>query len=60
MCECAQCGALILFSSWSEEVDDHRVRDVWDCLVCGYAFETEVVFPHARSSLSAADALSAR
>ncbi len=43
--ECAQCGALIHMSSWSERVDERRVRDLWECVACGYAFETEVVFP---------------
>jgi len=45
MTECAQCGALILSSSWSEAVGGRRVRDVWDCHVCGYTFETEAVLP---------------
>lgn len=43
--ECAQCGTLILSSSWSEAVNGRRVRDVWDCLICGYTFETEAVLP---------------
>lgn len=43
--DCAQCGALILSSSWTEFVDHRRVRDVWECSACGYTFETEVVFP---------------
>lgn len=43
--ECAQCGAVIHISSWSEHVDHRRVRDLWECGACGYAFETEVVFP---------------
>ena len=41
--ECAQCGTLV-FSSWTEYVDAHRVRDLWECSACGYTFETEVVF----------------
>ncbi len=44
MTECAQCGAVILSSSWSEAIG-RRLRDVWDCRACGYTFETEVVFP---------------
>jgi hypothetical protein len=42
--DCAQCGAL-LFSSWTEHVAAHRVRDLWECYACGYTFETESVFP---------------
>jgi hypothetical protein len=45
--QCAQCGVTIFCSSWSERVDDHRVRDLWECHICGYTFETEVVFPVA-------------
>lgn len=44
MTECAQCGAVIFVSSWSEYVSEHRVRDLWECNACGYTFETEVVF----------------
>ena len=27
---------------WSEYVDEHRVRHLWECAACGYAFETTV------------------
>jgi hypothetical protein len=43
--DCAQCGALIYVSSWSEVIDHRRVRDLWECETCGYTFETEAVFP---------------
>ena len=42
---CAQCGEPIHMASWSEYVDDHRIRHVWDCDECGYAFETLVSYP---------------
>jgi transcription elongation factor Elf1 len=46
--DCAQCGSVIYTSSWSEFVDDRRIRDLWECHACGYTFETEVVFPALR------------
>jgi ribosomal protein L37AE/L43A len=42
---CAQCGEPIYFAAWSEHVDDRRVRHVWECEACGYAFETMACFP---------------
>jgi ribosomal protein L37AE/L43A len=42
---CAQCGAAIIASSWSEHVNDRRVRNVWSCEACGYEFETSTFFP---------------
>ena len=48
--ECQQCGAPILFSSWTETINDHRIRDLWECVACGYTFETEVVFPHQQQA----------
>jgi hypothetical protein len=42
---CAQCGEPIYIAAWSEHVDDRRVRDVWECQACGYAFETLACFP---------------
>lgn len=48
--ECQQCGARIFVSSWSEAITDHRIRDLWECVACGYVFETEVVFPHAQAA----------
>ncbi len=32
---------------WSELVDDLRVRHLWECDACGYAFETTVRFAEA-------------
>jgi hypothetical protein len=29
---------------WSELLDEHRVRHLWQCDACGYAFETTVHF----------------
>ncbi len=42
---CAQCGAPIYLAAWSEHVDDRRVRHLWECDACGYAFETLACFP---------------
>jgi len=41
---CAQCGDTIFTPEWSEHVDDCRVRHLWACQTCGYAFETTVRF----------------
>jgi uncharacterized Zn finger protein len=43
--ECAQCGEQIFVPEWSEFVDERRVRHLWTCEACGYAFETTVRFP---------------
>jgi transcription elongation factor Elf1 len=40
--QCAQCGDNILAPEWSEYLDDRRVRHLWACDSCGYAFETQV------------------
>ena len=42
---CAQCGEPIFIAAWSEYVDDRRVRHLWECEACGYAFETLACFP---------------
>jgi hypothetical protein len=42
--ECAQCGEQLFAPEWSEYVDDHRVRHLWQCDGCGYTFETTVSF----------------
>jgi len=42
---CAQCGATIYLAAWSEHIDDRRVRHLWECEACGYAFETLACFP---------------
>jgi uncharacterized Zn finger protein len=45
--ECAQCGNNLFLPEWSELVDTHRVRHLWQCDTCGYAFETTVQFAEA-------------
>jgi transcription elongation factor Elf1 len=40
--ECAQCGAHLFSPEWSEHVDARRVRHLWECEACGYAFETTI------------------
>jgi ribosomal protein S27AE len=45
--ECAQCGNSLFMPEWSELVDTHRVRHLWQCDTCGYAFETTVQFAEA-------------
>jgi hypothetical protein len=42
---CAQCGEAIFLPEWSEYLDRHRVRHLWECEACGYRFETLVSFP---------------
>ena len=39
---CAQCGETIYLASWSEHVDERRIKYLWECDACGYAFETIV------------------
>ena len=45
--ECGQCGEPLFMPEWSELVDEHRVRHLWQCDACGYAFETTVSFAEA-------------
>ena len=45
--ECAQCGDNLFMPEWSELVDERRVRHLWQCEACGYAFETTVRFAEA-------------
>jgi uncharacterized Zn finger protein len=45
--ECAQCGDALFMPEWSELVDERRVRHLWQCDACGYAFETTVHFAEA-------------
>ena len=40
MIECAQCGEQLFVPGWSEHVDERRVRHLWECEACDYAFET--------------------
>jgi len=44
---CAQCGSMIYVAEWSEDVDERRVRHLWECDACGYTFETLARFPAA-------------
>jgi hypothetical protein len=37
---CAQCHESLFMPEWSEYVDERRVRHLWQCDACGYAFET--------------------
>ena len=42
--ECAQCGERLTMPEWSETLDGARVRHLWTCYACGYAFETTVQY----------------
>ena len=42
--ECAQCGKQLFVPERSEFIDDRRVRHLWECEACGYAFKTTVRF----------------
>lgn len=42
---CAQCGEPLYSASWSEYLDEHRIRHLWNCEDCGYVFETTVSYP---------------
>jgi ribosomal protein S27AE len=44
---CAQCGENLFMPEWSELVDERRVRHLWQCDACGYAFETTIRFAEA-------------
>ena len=41
---CAQCGERLFMPEWSEHLDERRVRHLWECEACGYAFETTVFY----------------
>jgi hypothetical protein len=45
--ECAQCGERIYMPEWSESLDGGRVRNLWHCEACDYAFETTIRFAAA-------------
>ena len=45
--ECAQCGDPLFIPDWSEHVDSSRIRHLWRCEACGYAFESTVYFAAA-------------
>jgi uncharacterized Zn finger protein len=42
--ECAQCGEHLFAPELSEYVDARRIRHLWECEACGYAFETIIRF----------------
>jgi hypothetical protein len=42
--ECGQCGKGIYMPEWSEELEDGRMRHLWHCEACDYAFETTARF----------------
>ena len=42
---CPQCSAHLFAPDWSEHVNERRVRHAWSCDVCGYEFETTVIYP---------------
>jgi transcription elongation factor Elf1 len=44
---CAQCGERLFVPELSEFVDARRIRHLWECEACGYAFETTVRFAAA-------------
>ena len=41
---CGQCGHSLFKPEWSEHVDERRVRHLWQCDACDYAFETIVSY----------------
>jgi hypothetical protein len=41
---CAQCHESLFMPEWSEYVDERRVRHLWQCEACDYAFETIVSY----------------
>ena len=40
-------GAQLFVPEWSEYVDERRIRHLWECEDCGYAFETTVRYAAA-------------
>jgi DNA-directed RNA polymerase subunit RPC12/RpoP len=42
--KCAKCGEQLFAPEGSEYVADLRVRHLWECEECGYAFETSVSY----------------
>ena len=50
--KCAQCGEAIFLPEWSEYLERHRVRHLWECDACGYKFETLVSFREAEAALA--------
>jgi hypothetical protein len=44
MTECAQCGEHLFAPEWAEYLDGGRVRHLWQCEACEYAFESTISF----------------
>jgi hypothetical protein len=44
MTECAQCGEHLFAPEWAEYLDGDRVRHLWQCEACDYAFESTISF----------------
>jgi transcription elongation factor Elf1 len=44
---CPQCNGWLLAPTWSEYLSERCVRHTWSCDVCGYEFETAVIFSAA-------------
>jgi uncharacterized Zn finger protein len=42
--ECSQCGERLFVPEWSEYIEERRVRHLWECEACGYAFETTISY----------------
>ena len=42
---CPHCSAHLIAPDWSEYVNERRVRHAWSCDVCGYDFETTIIYP---------------
>jgi len=40
--KCAQCGAQLIVRTVRTTVDEYRVRHIWKCEPCGYAFEATI------------------
>jgi predicted RNA-binding Zn-ribbon protein involved in translation (DUF1610 family) len=54
--KCAQCGAQLIVRTVRTTVDEYRVRHIWKCEPCGYAFEATIASrrrePHCESYAS--------
>jgi hypothetical protein len=44
MINCGQCGEHLFVPQWTEYVDQYRVRHLWECEACDYAFETAATY----------------
>ena len=52
--ECGQCGERIYIPEWTEYREGGRIRHLWECEACGYAFETTIRFA-ANGTVETAD-----